>query len=64
MMNASGEAMALTDAQLRFAAKVDAVVGLPCPGGAVCMYREGTERTVRWIVSPKGRILDQVTFGR
>jgi len=55
----------MTEAQRRFAAEVHATIGSSsCDGDAVCLYRELSQATIRWIIDVEGNVLDLVTFAR
>jgi len=64
-MQWSGEGAVMTEAQRRFAAEVHATIGSSsCDGDAVCLYRELSQATIRWIIDVEGNVLDLVTFAR
>jgi hypothetical protein len=59
------EQVELTPEQERYAAEHGATLFVRCPDDfAVCAYREQPDKTVRWIVSPTGHLLEHTTFAR
>ena len=54
----------LSQAQSRFAERVDAHPGLEVEAGQVFLYREDDVGCERWLVDRDGRILDFARFDR
>ncbi len=61
----TSEQIVLTQQQERFADAHGATsCANPCEDSAVCVYRVRTDKTIRWIVAPSGRVLERTEFDR
>ncbi len=61
----TSEQIALTPEQERFADEHGATsCANPCEDSAVCVYRERSDKTIRWIVAGSGRLLERTEFDR
>ena len=56
------EQIQLTPAQERFADRHAAMLCVKYRDGAVCVYSAEFDKTVRWIVDPRGRVLERKEF--
>jgi hypothetical protein len=61
----TSEQITLTPEQVRFADEHGATLCLDCRDeSAVCLYSEGFNKTIRWIVDSRGYLLERKEFER
>jgi hypothetical protein len=61
-MESATLAIRLSPGQREFAERMQCDPAVVCAGEAVCFYRVRGSETIRWIVGPRGDVLDWTVF--